>query len=163
MVSKDMDKGKGTVIDFTSRESDSKVSDKNFKDQKLLSSAFQAGLSISRLPLDDYMQYEGVENNFQKGSFVLQEGSSIYRTGFSDASSSGIKLGKPTQRKRPYKSRRKPTAYIEASSSKDMQLNTGIEKIVPGKRKALEQSESSSKSARIENQGMVPKEGPSNH
>lgn len=55
----------------------------------MLSSAVQAGLAMSRFPLDECAQSEGMAANFNASSSSFLEGSTEYRTGFFEAGSFG--------------------------------------------------------------------------
>lgn len=103
VVTKDVDKGKGLVFDF---EKQSLIRDQEklkSQENKLLSSAIQAGRAMSRQPILDVMQSEDNADNFMSESRSSQSCSTVFRTGFYEASPFGITLRQKNPRRRPSK------------------------------------------------------------
>lgn len=79
----DVEKGKGVVYYFEKQRLMKKEETRNYKDQKLISSAIQVGIAMSRLHVPDMMHSEGMAANFLDDISVSQSCSTVFRIAFS--------------------------------------------------------------------------------
>lgn len=93
-ISSDVDKGKGRVFNFEASYHKAKVETNKLAEQKLLASTIKSGLAMSRVHVVDCLQSGVMAANFNDVSSFFQEGSTVYRIGFSEAGSSGTLMKK---------------------------------------------------------------------
>lgn len=147
-----IDKGKGIQTDLEMK-SNQKEEEMNSKDQKLLLASIQAGVSTS-----SHMLLDEVDLNYTTSSLTSAQVSTDYGAGVLDAGSSGSKLHKAYQRRKPYKPRK------SNSPQKLLELDKGLDKGkgLAYKRKGTNSSGRLTKSPRLSKTQTVPNEGLSN-
>ncbi|XP_056846900.1 uncharacterized protein LOC108849947 [Raphanus sativus] len=154
-LSSNLDKGKGTVFDFSAQATP------NPAQGKLMASAIVAGSKTLQsgkiLSLPPTIQGPGGSSQ----SEFLMESSTGYSIGISDTSISGTTPKKAKQRKRPGTYTRKAAGKRVAKVPTDGEKMVGEGIISDGKRKAQEDVEPSQSSARFKKPLVVPNEGPS--
>ncbi|XP_018488169.1 uncharacterized protein LOC108858796 [Raphanus sativus] len=156
IVSRDLDRGKGIVFDFSAKGDDSPRAD------KLMAEAIAAGNRILQsgkilsLPPVQAGSAESIQSAFS------QEGSTGYSIGFHETSASGTPMKKSNKRRRPGTFKRKANGKGVAQESTKPGKVVGEGVITETKRKAKDDVEPSQSSARFKKPLVVPKEGPSN-
>ncbi|KAL0741565.1 hypothetical protein Bca4012_083078 [Brassica carinata] len=156
IMSKDLDKGKGVVFDFTAK------SDRAPEANKLMAAAFLAGSKVlqSGKVLSHPFSQEGSADSSQ--SVFLQEGSTGYSLSLIETTASGTPLKKNNKRSRPgtYKRKANGKGLAKVSAKPGTKIGEGV--ITESKRKASDDVEPSQSSARFKKPLVVPNEGPSN-
>lgn len=157
---KDVNKGKGLVFSYESSTSEDVVV-LSPKEPKLMAAASKAETDRLWLVNDDSALSGKGSGNFLALSQPFQNNSTVYRTGFYEAGSSGIaqKLSKPKSRKRPTKNNRKPKPFVPNLEMVKMEVNKGIPKSSKDKRKADDEGTSTVKHSKFNPQEVIPKEG----
>ncbi|KAL0877899.1 hypothetical protein Bca101_027605 [Brassica carinata] len=153
-ITKELDKGKGVVYDFSNHNKASP------QPEKLMASAISAGdrvlqsgkvVSTALVPVD-------FTSSTQPPFF--QGGSTGFSTGFFETGASGTKLKKGRARKRhTFKRRNNGKAVAKEDKEPGKKIGKGV--MNDGKRKATEDVEPSQSSARFKKPLVVPNEGPS--
>ncbi|CAN8251766.1 unnamed protein product [Cochlearia groenlandica] len=161
LVTKELNKGKGFVFDFESSGYSSASENNQRIIPKLMGDAIKSGGFHGR----EYGQFsDGVLD--EKGSTYVSssfmEGSTVFRTGSFEPSSSGTFLKKKNIRKRPYKSRRKPRVSkplaLDKTELTEMEATRSLS-VGQNKRKCEGVECPTQKTARTDLQEVVPKGG----
>ncbi|XP_018473650.1 uncharacterized protein LOC108844859 [Raphanus sativus] len=154
-TTKDLDKGKGVVFDFSSQNKTPS------HPEKLMASAISAGMRVlqsgkvvSEMTLPDDLT-SSIHPSF------IQESSTGFNTGFCETSMSGTNLKKGRARRRPGTFKRKNNGKAVLKADKDIGKKIGEGVVTDAKRKANEDVEPSQSSARFKKPLVVPSEGPS--
>lgn len=164
VISTDITKGKGVVFEYANKEGQDKAYDLNQQKEKVMWSAINDGSAMRWDLVNTTIHSEGEGSTRLAAKGFFQEGPTVFKAGFSEASLSGnfLKNGKP--RKRPFKSRRKRGGTLGLGSlhSEGKESVSGNQEEGISKRKAADEAGVSSKVAKRKNHEVVPNEGPSN-
>ncbi|XP_018473647.2 uncharacterized protein LOC108844853 [Raphanus sativus] len=155
-ITKDLDKGKGVVFDF------SKQSKGPISTDKLMASAITAGACILQSGKVVTAMLEPDDLTSSTFSLISQKSSTGFTTGFFETSMSGTNLKKGRARKRPGTFKRRNNGKAVLKEDKDTCKKIGEGVMTISKRKAKDDVEPSQSSARFKKPLVVPSEGPSN-
>ncbi|KAL0734512.1 hypothetical protein Bca4012_010722 [Brassica carinata] len=122
VISKDLDKQKGVIFDFSAQQS-SEAPVPN-----LMSGAIDAGKRILRSGKRLSFQEDLMTPKASTLSGSFQEGSTGFSMGLSETTASGTNLKKPKQRKRPctYKRRAYGKGLAKGSTGNEQQVREGV-------------------------------------
>lgn len=157
LISNDLNKGKGLVFEYDSAVSSSQKQVNQSNDSKMLSDAIKSGSAMKWKP--EVLQTTSADVGGVLDNKTFSIGSTVQRTGFYEASSSGTK-GKWTKpRKRPSKSKRKLKVRDPNMETVAMVKKSGSVIGSGTKRQADVVLEEGTKGTRRPKPEMVPKEG----
>ncbi|XP_024014403.1 uncharacterized protein LOC112088372 [Eutrema salsugineum] len=115
VISRNVDKGKGPVYTVGSEQKSNGESKANKTGEKLMASVINTGIAMRRIPNGETTLSERAAENFESENSVFRTCSVGFETGSSDASSSGVRTRKPTDK-------RKITPSIEPHESEEQKL-----------------------------------------
>lgn len=159
LVHLDLNKGKGLVFEYENEGFNLSTSERVISDSNRITHVNSAG-SVSSGRMESFVPFSLKESaNFLALSQPFQVNPTVFRTGFSEAGSSGIKPKTPKVRRRPNKSTRKAkpkeTVGIGVLQNRKVGLTIGTK----DKRKAVEEGTSTAKSTKLNPLKAVPMEG----
>ncbi|XP_023642217.1 uncharacterized protein LOC111831601 [Capsella rubella] len=161
IVHLDVNKEKGIVFGFDSSPVVSHSGNVALSQEPSLSA------NMSSSGRDWLMEPKMVQDKESFGDFLVlsqpsQDRATGYRPGFFEAGHSGSIQKKPKQRRRPYKSLRKPKPKEPTASVDEHQLSVGLSRGVKEKRKADVEGTSAAKSTKLNPLKVIPHEGSPN-
>lgn len=159
LISNDISKGRGVVFGYDSSDSSSNSAHYSQLVEK-------SSLAVVENRNEDVIIPWGsnaglVDSSIQMRLFSIpiQSGSTVFRTGLSEAGSSGTRLNKLNPRKRPTKNQRKLKCAVVGGESAEVVKNPGLEEGVITKRKAGKGIMVQAKAAKFSKNEVVPNEG----
>ena len=155
VVSSNLDKGKGTVFDFSAQ------TQRPSEQEKLMANAISAGSKTLQSGKVISLPQTLKKPAGSTQSEYLLESSTSYSVGIYDTSTFGTIPKKPRQRRRPGTYTRKASGkkIVQALTEGTKVVGEGV--ISEGKRKTHDDVEPSQSSARFKKPLVVPDEGPS--
>lgn len=154
IVHHDLNKGKGLVFNYQPPLSLQQVPELPTREPKLMQSAIGSGADRLWLVEPQSSYPLGDPENFLALSQPFQDSSTVHRTGFFEAGSSGTITKKVKIRKRPTKNARKQKPTKVAMDIIQVQLEGGKDK-----RKAVDVGPSTVKSSKLNPREVIPNEG----
>ena len=161
IITSDLNKGKGPVFEYGDRMLDRSNWDLNVNSNKLMAASMKANRSLSAIGLS--VNNGAEENDNSEGSVygTLSDCPTVFRTGFSEPSSSGIVRKKVNVRRRPPRSQRQRNqlALIPGNGLQESIRRAGKEEVGARKRKKTELETETGSINKVQCLQVIPYEG----